>query len=396
MKSNYINHNIKSGKVYVLMAYTMVILFLIGCTLFPAAKPTVINDGFLVVCQVSGNIGGQKLILDNTVLIMLNENGGIEWETHLKDGSQVYSVHRTADGGFIASGEIFGGNLYLSKVDPSGDIEWEKEYQTKSFERGRYVEETKDGGFIICGEIDLFDETNWRIWLAKVDAHGKMEWSKSYSNGGALVVAQVDGGYTVFGDLRVGTGYTFKTWMAKTDYEGIIEWEKTIVSDTNGWIRAVEQTSDGGYVITGSEYSKNITATNVWLMKTDSDFVKTWDQVYPYSSGDSGSSVLLNPDGNYTILTNAGRIIRTDSGGSMMWERIADAAINLNKYEQVSMCPVLQIGQGYLVAIKRVSYELPVNPSVMSPFTSQRLLFTKINTSGEFEWETQIDLPIKQ
>jgi hypothetical protein len=41
MKSNLINHNVKLGKVYVLIAYTMVILFLTGCTLFPAAKPTV-------------------------------------------------------------------------------------------------------------------------------------------------------------------------------------------------------------------------------------------------------------------------------------------------------------------------------------------------------------------
>jgi len=61
-----------------------------------------------------------------------------------------------------------------------------------------------------------------------------------------------------------------------------IEWEKIYGSKMVDWGRCVQQTSDGGFIMTGA-YDRNVYSPwwgYVYLLKTDSDGNFSWDKKY--------------------------------------------------------------------------------------------------------------------
>jgi hypothetical protein len=350
-----------------------------------------VSDGYIIAGNISGSIGGQTLIWGNAVLVKLDAKGRLEWKSDLELGSTIYSVQTTMDGDFLAAGEINGGNLFVTKVDVTGKVLFEREYDNGSYERGRSIQETKDGGFVITGEIDFFDGNGWQIWLKKFNQAGDIEWSKVLGSGvGNSIQHTSDGGFII-----AGLNNTVDILMIKTNENGVIEWENTI--DLNSLVRcAIRQTYDGGFIITSGKRVMSALAVEVLIIKTDKDGNKIWDKVFSYSGGDFGYSIEVIKDGGYAITTNAGRIIITDTEGRILWEKTAAGATNLKYNEEFLIKPIGHVDDGYLIALEKSAHELPVDPSVMSPLISQQLIVTKFNLNGDIEWENSYDLPIKK
>jgi hypothetical protein len=111
-----------------------------------------------------------------------------------------------------------------------------------------------------------------------------------------------------------------------------IEWEKTYGSIMVDWGRCVQQTSDGGFIITGA-YDRNVYSPwwgYVYLLKTDSDGNFEWDKKYGiYQYDNLGQYVQETSDGGYIVAGFTGYtyhidayILKTDSLGNLAWSRI--------------------------------------------------------------------------
>jgi hypothetical protein len=394
--------------INLVMLSVLIIILCTGCinsskgtnTTSTSIEPTAIHGGYFASGAISGSIGGQTLTKGNAIFVNLDNTGIVRWATQLEDGSEVYSVQNTANGNLLAVGEINGGHLFLSRVDEKGKILFQKEYGAGSYQRGYSIQETAEGGYIVCGEIDLFDGNSWQIWLEKLNQVGDIEWSKTYGSGGGAFAIQVEGGgYIIAGSVKVNNSYDNNVWFAKLNQVGDIEWEKTIPSAGINSYHSILKIS-GGYVLTGGKSSKNARGSDVWLFQMDSNGNKIMDKVFSYPDGDVGLSIEPAENGGYSIITFAGRIIKTDSKGELLWEKIVGGAVDIANNETVEVCPITQIGQGYFVALEKQTHELPLHDQtgmpIMSPLKSQKLFFTKFSMDGDIEWQTSLDLPIKQ
>jgi len=151
-----------------------------------------------------------------------------------------------------------------------------------------------------------------------------------YDNGeGKSVQQTTDGGYIITGTTN--TNGIPDVRLIKTNFHGNEEWNQVIGGNDRDKGESVQQTTDGGYIITGSTSSFSSGDQwddDVWLIKTDSNGNEEWNKIFGSSSNDDrGFSVQETTDGGYIITgyqslsTNSNVwLIKTDSEGNTVPE----------------------------------------------------------------------------
>ena len=188
------------------------------------------------------------------------------------------------------------------------------------------------------------------------------EWNKTFGgvhhDYGYAVQQTSDGGYVIVGSKYAPSQ---DAWLIKTDSSGNTIWDRTF-SGTLGPSAdvgyAVQQTSDDGYVIAGKTGVDG--SSKAWLLKTDSSGNMIWDRTFGGASADSASSVQQTSDGGYIIggtthSYGAGNsdawLIKTDSSGNMIW----DKTFGGTDYDYAVSVQQTNDG-GYVIAGKTSSY----------------------------------------
>jgi hypothetical protein len=154
---------------------------------------------------------------------------GQGWEKTYENGVG-FSVQQTSDGGYVITGYTYNSNnesrdIYLIKTDSYGDTLWIRTYGDSFTDVGHSVQQTIDGGYVIAGSTDLDNSgTNADICLIKTDSNGDIEWTKNYGGDyfdiGQSVQQTLDGGYIITG--RKNNGNEDYIILIKTNESGII------------------------------------------------------------------------------------------------------------------------------------------------------------------------------
>ncbi|MGC9514535.1 hypothetical protein [Methanocrinis sp.] len=250
----------------------------------------------------------------------------------------VSEVHVTKDSGYIIIGvtESYGagdGDAWLIKTDSEGSEEWNKTFGGPGYDNGQSVRETIDGGYILVGRTESYG-VGCDLWLIKIDSEGNEEWSRIFGgsgfNGGWSVQETKDDGYIIAGETASYGAGDIDLWLIKTDSEGSEEWNKTFGGLGTEYGNSVRETSDGGYIVTGDTTSFSAGSTDLWLIKTDSEGNEVWNRTYGGSDSDGSKSVQETYDGGYIVTgytTSFGSegtdlwLIKTDSEGGEEWNR---------------------------------------------------------------------------
>lgn len=234
------------------------------------------SDGGLIIAGATSSFGaGSRDVL----LIKTDASGAPIWtRTHGGYGSDgAWSVSQTSDGGFILCGWTFSygpgyvGNAWLVKTDSLGYLDWHQAFGGSDADRGYWVRQTADGGYIMTGYTGSFGAGLYDLYLVKTDSEGTAEWSEAFGGSGRdygySVVPTADGGYLAAGyTLSYGAGGD-DVWLVRTDAEGNLQWQTTYGGSSSDVAYAVANTSDGGYAVAGHTLSFGSGMHDVWLIR---------------------------------------------------------------------------------------------------------------------------------
>ena len=300
------------------------------------------TDGGYIIAGTTTSYGsGGRDIL----VIKTNSAGDTTWTRTYGDsnGNEYgYCIRTTNDGGYIVSGSsqnFFSGeeDMYLLKLKANGDTSWTRNYGGNGFEGGYYVQQTSDGGYIMSGQTPAFGAGGFDVYLVKINANGDIAWTKTY--GGldgeyAHAVQQTtDGGYIITG----ANGNTFgfggsDFYLIKTDASGNHVWSKAYGNAGFQEGEAVKQTTDGGYIIAGSsENTLGPLGPDFCLIKTNSVGDTLWAKLYGGSMIDKCYDVQQTVDGGYIMVgqsfsfsTNGDYdvyVVKVNSQGIEQWSK---------------------------------------------------------------------------
>jgi len=169
------------------------------------------------------------------------------------------------------------------KTDAAGHLEWSCHYSGgKLSDRFRAVQQTADQGYIFAGYT--YQNTkgpvlNIDYLLVKLNDYGRQQCDQTFGGDAyesAMAVDQTtDGGYILVGRTwpywrSTGLDPPTTIWLVKTDVEGTKEWD-LIINNTrtrHDDAGSIHQTIDGGYILVGST---DPNGGDIWLIKLGSD-----------------------------------------------------------------------------------------------------------------------------
>jgi len=351
--------------------------------------------------NVTGNHGGNDYWLVKT-----DATGNLQWEKSYggTGDDRGYCVVQTQDGGYIlvgmsssVNGDVTGNHgtydVWVVKTDGGGAIQWEQSYGGTGQDWGTFVVQKGDGNYLIYGVTTSNDgdvsgnHGSSDEWLLKLSSTGVIQWQKCYGGSGsegipaydqgrkAIYVAG-DGGYFITGCSSSNdgdvtghhpggspSGLDQDVWVFKTDSLGTMQWEKSFGGTGLDKAFSGLQTTDGGYIVSGSSTSNDgdVTghiglagfvglsgvqpSTNTWVVKMDATGTLQWEKSLAVGFG---YCIAPTSDGGYAV-GQTGLMIKLDASGNIQWEEHTNPP-TLNPALAETVSTVFQTSdQGYIL-----------------------------------------------
>ncbi len=254
------------------------------------------NDG-----DVSGNHGDT-----DCWVVKLTSTGTMQWQKTLGGSSADYasSVQQTTDGGYILAGtsrstdgDVSGNHgdadYWIVKLSSTGTIQWQKALGGSGPDYASSIQQTTDGGYIVAGGSNsnggdvTGNHGNDDYWIVKLSSTGTMQWQKSLGgtgyDAGNSIQQTADGGFIISGQSTSTNGDVAGNhggddyWIVKLNSTGMMQWQKSLGGTGTDYGGEIRQTSDGGFCVVGTSTSTDGDVTgnhgnaDFWMIKLGPD-----------------------------------------------------------------------------------------------------------------------------
>jgi hypothetical protein len=308
---------------------------------------------------------------DNVMVGKIDGSHNVRW-VKIYGGNAVdvgYSACQTPDGGYAVlayteshdgniTGSKGGGDIWLMKLDGSGNLLWQKCYGSTWEDYPISIDNTPDGGFIILGwslgsgrDIPFHYGSNMSTdWVViKTDNAGNLQWCKNLGGtdgegGGAIL--SIDNGYYLLGSSmskdhdcidtawHAGVNTSGDLYVLRLDDTGSVLWAKSYGGSENDFAAsAVFDTSDSTIVMNGSTGSHDYMVTgatgtqgNMWVVKVNKSGSLIWQKPLGNTQETLGTGICHAHGGGYAVY---GSVFTGPIGNMDAWIFILDIAGNI-------------------------------------------------------------------
>ena len=208
----------------------------------------------------------------------------------------------------------------IAQIIPS--IEWQKSFGGSSDDFAHYIRQTSDSGYIIAaattsnnGDISGFHGI-MDCWIIKLKKNGAIQWQKCLGGSGDDNINNIeetfDGGYILSGfswsndgDVTNNHG-EYDAWIVKLTKNGSIQWQRCL-GGSNADFLFIRQTSDSGYIGAGYTVSNDGDVTgnhggmDCWIVKLNKIGTIQWQKCFGGSSDDLAASIIQTSDGGFMM-----------------------------------------------------------------------------------------------
>ena len=243
-------------------------------------------------------------------------------------------------------------------------IQWQKCLGGTSSEGATSIQQTTDGGYILTGCTNSNDgdvsgkHGGQDVWVVKLDVTGTIQWHKclggTYFDFASSIQQTTDGGYVLTGCTSSNTGDVSGNhglqdiWVVKLNSSGSIQWQKCLGGTSDEGANSIQQTTDGGYVLTGYTTSNNGNVSgnhggaDVWVVKLDSTGTIQWQKCLggTDASGEGASSIQQTADGGYILTgyatSNDGDVSGNHGGVGDYWVIKLSSTVGMNELSSIT------------------------------------------------------------
>lgn len=248
------------------------------------------------------------------------------------------TAKQTSDGGYIVIGNTYSVDgdvtdapgsvdFWILKLNSVGVIQWQKTLGSLNTDSAYDIEQTSDGGYVFIGTVgnsngDVVGSFGSQIWVVKLNSTGTITWQKTlggtYDENGYCIKQTTDGGYIIAGSNNSSDGEVtgnhgfIDAWIVKLSSTGVLQWQKSYGGTEFDEAFSIKQTSDGGYIVAAYTGSNNGNVTNfrgfydAWILKLNSSGNLVWQKTIGGSSQDRIDKIEITSDGGYILAGGTG------------------------------------------------------------------------------------------
>ncbi len=245
-----------------------------------------------------------------------------------------FSVEQTSDGGYALFGSTWNGtagsaDMYLIKTDAAGVEQWSNNYGAVDMDMGYNARQTSDGGYILCGMFGTFGTDT--LTLVRTDASGTALWIERYPGSlgrdiGYSVEETSDGGFLVCG-FTEGTGTEEDVYVLRTTGNGTLLWATAVDFGASevGW--CLRRTDDDGCIVVANSFDAGDPNGEINLLRFDPNGDTLWTRTILTPGADESHGLAITSDDGLIIAGGIGYpdrdilLVRTDELGNEQWRR---------------------------------------------------------------------------
>ncbi|WP_101067573.1 hypothetical protein [Roseovarius salinarum] len=203
--------------------------------------------------------------------------------------------------GFSASTGEGDRDLWVLRLDAAGRVVWQRTYGGPGHDAAYDVAALANGDIAVAGVSRGGAAHGHDAWVLRLDPQGEITWQRRFDSArfeaATALAALPGGGLAVAGAVGVNGTLSDDLWIARLDADGTTAWHDRLGGAGRDTPWGLARAADGSLLVAAVTWTDDAGAGDLWLLGIDSDGAVAWERRFGGRYWDKPTGLLSLPDG---------------------------------------------------------------------------------------------------